>query len=417
MRKKWHRRSLRIRDGLFGLVFAILFFLVGCGGSNDSFSSYLGLPITHDSMDEHLESKLEEMDIPGLAMAVVADGEVVYHFTGGYADKAQQVKVDDATIFEGASMSKSLFAQFAMTFVEEGKLELDRPLHEYLPYPAIEHDERYQKITARMALSHRTGFPNWRWDRDDERLVIEFDPGTSYQYSGEGYQYLAEVLRHLADTDWEGLDALFIERIAAPLGMTHTRFIPDEYAWEHKAEPYDEDGNWIDWPNHADHIRNDGVFVAAASIHSEPLDFSKWMIGVMNKERLTPESYAELLRPHSATGLDGPFDIDYTLGFFRPQIPLTDLYLHGGNNHGFTCGYVLDMGRKWGFVVFTNSEYGEQLAQELLSTLLLGPDGGKYLWAGGIVATLAAIMLLWVGYRFIGRFLRRRREGTAAEGV
>jgi len=80
--------------------------------------------------------------------------------------------VTDKTIFEGASISKSVFAFFVMTFVEEAKLNLDKPLYEYFPHPDIKDEERYKKITARM------------------------------------------VLKHIKKTDWVGLEKIFQERIA-----------------------------------------------------------------------------------------------------------------------------------------------------------------------------------------------------------
>jgi CubicO group peptidase (beta-lactamase class C family) len=70
-----------------------------------------------------------------------------------------------------------------------------------LPYQNIAYDESYKKITARMVLSHRSGFPNWRENEEDKKLKIKFEPDTSYEYSGEGYQYLAMVLKQIENTD------------------------------------------------------------------------------------------------------------------------------------------------------------------------------------------------------------------------
>src|SRR5690606_33606031 len=144
-----------------------------------------------DSINIFLKSRMDSLNIPGLSIAVINDSKVVYHNTFGFANVEKKLPVTDKTIFEAASISKSEFAFFVMQFVEEGKLDLDKPLYEYLPYQDIANDERYKKITARMVLSHRSGFPNWRENEDDKKLKIKFDPGTDYEYSGEGYQYLA----------------------------------------------------------------------------------------------------------------------------------------------------------------------------------------------------------------------------------
>src|SRR5687767_7596500 len=141
-----------------------------------------------------------------------------------------------------------------------------------------------------MILSHRSGFPNWREHESDKKLKIKFDPGTKYEYSGEGYQYLAMVLKHIEGSDWNRLEAAFQIRIANPLGLEHTVFIQTPYTRKHKAEPYDENGKWIDWKNGYEYRKRSEEFGAAYSIHSEPLDFSKWMIAVVNKKLLNEES-------------------------------------------------------------------------------------------------------------------------------
>jgi CubicO group peptidase (beta-lactamase class C family) len=100
-----------------------------------------------------------------------------------------------------------------------------------------------------MVLSHRSGFPNWRENEEDKKLKIKFDPGTDYEYSGEGYQYLARVLRNIEGNSWEDLEASFQYKIAKPLGLEHTAFIQTPYTRTNRAEPYDDNGNWIDWQN------------------------------------------------------------------------------------------------------------------------------------------------------------------------
>ena len=116
---------------------------------------------------------MDSLNIPGLSIAVINDGKVVYHQTFGFANLEKKLPVTKKTIFEGASLSKSVFAFFTMKYVEEGRLDLDKPLYEYLPNADIAYDERYKKITARMVLSHRSGLPNWRENEEDKKLKIK----------------------------------------------------------------------------------------------------------------------------------------------------------------------------------------------------------------------------------------------------
>ena len=378
------------------VIIIILWSLTSCSKNSDTFNSYIGIDIPKDSIESYLESKMKSYNIPGLSIAIINDGELVYHKTKGYADIENQKLVSNNTIFEGASISKSVFAYFVMKFVEEGKLELDKPLYQYMEYPDIAYDERYKAITARMVLSHRTGFPNWREDDDGDVLKLNFDPGTNYSYSGEGYQYLALVLKHIAHTDWNGLELLFQEKVAKPLGMAHTVFIENAYTDIYKAAAYVPEGR-VDVENNYWSKKDKGIFSAPASIHSEAIDFSKWMIAVMNKEGLTKESYEELFRPHSLVEERDYYDIYYTLGFSTPKIPFTNVYLHGGNNIGFTSWFALDTNKKWGYVLFTNSEYGERLGEELLLYLATGPDTTKLYWSiGGIVIIIICSFIYFI---------------------
>lgn len=329
---------------------------------------YNGHTVPLDSLDNYLDQKMSDYNIPGLSIAILNGGEAVYHRTLGYANLEEQIPVTENTIFEAASISKSVFAFFVMKYVEEGKLDLDRPLFEYLAYPDIAYDERYKKITARMVLSHRSGLPNWRENEEDEILKIKFDPGTDYEYSGEGFQYLAMVLRAIGKTDWKGLEASFQNKVANPLELEHTVFIQTPYTRSNKAEPYDDNGNWIDWKNNYWYMKDDGNFNSAASLHTEPLDFSKWMNAVMNKELLTEESYSEILKHHSEIPNSG-IDLYYTLGFVNLDEPYENVYVHTGSNDGFTCYYLMDLEKKWGYVLFTNSESGETLGNNLFDYL------------------------------------------------
>lgn len=378
------------------------FFFVACQNQSEkpNLKTLFGTTISQKTTDDFIEAQMESLNIPALSVAIVNDGEVVYHRVKGFADKEKQVLADNNSIFEGASISKSVFGFFAMTFVEDGLIDLDKPLYEYLPNPDIENDERYKKITARIVLSHRSGFPNWRTDYPDKKLFIQFEPGTDYHYSGEGYQYLAEVLKHLLNTNWAGLEQEFQKRVAIPFKMEHTKFIQDDYIKKHKVQPYDIKGKWIDkyasdlWRSY------DSIFVAPTTIHSEAIDFSKWMIAMMNKKGLSENGFKELYKPHSEI-VSGFLRQDYTLGFTKLSIlNIGELYTHSGNNDGFSTYFALDKEKKWGFVVFTNSSrLGDQFAQNLTYKLLLSGTIGKQIAIG--LTLVFALLLLIINLIFV----------------
>ena len=143
----------------------------------------------YQRLDQSVPALMKEGGVPGLSLAVIENGRVVYGNAFGVRSMDSNVPLNDKTVFAAASLSKPLFAFAVMMLVEEGKFDLDRPLNEYLEYKDLEHDPRYRRITARMVLSHTSGLPNWRNGRLDFAQV----PGERFVYSGEGFVYLQKV--------------------------------------------------------------------------------------------------------------------------------------------------------------------------------------------------------------------------------
>ena len=141
----------------------------------------------------------------------------------------------------GASLTKTVMAYTALTLMDQGKLDLDAPLADYLERPLISYgegqahlakygpyrdlagDERWRTITARMALTHSTGFHNFWFIEPDQKLRIHFDPGSRYSYSGEGFSLLQFTIEQGARTKGLGLDVKDLtDAIFVRLGMTRT---------------------------------------------------------------------------------------------------------------------------------------------------------------------------------------------------
>lgn len=327
----------------------------------------MGTSIPEKDIESFLEKQMEANGTPGISMAIINNGEIAFHTVKGYS--APDVRITDATIFEGASLSKPLFAFFVMQFVEKGLIDLDIPLHTYLSYDDIKHDERYKKITARMVLSHTTGFPNWRDENGKTGLTIDFEPGTQFQYSGEGYQYLALVLQKLLNTDAKGLQKRFHKQVAKPLGLEVTRYIPNKTNQKHKAQAY-KNGEWQPVTN-----QGDEEFGAAYGVNSEAKDWAKLMIAWMNKKGLSNEGYNQLFESNTSLPEDNVNRAsgitDITLGFYMGAFPFGNVYGHGGNNNKrFTSLFFMVPEHKWGAVLFTNSSYGEQMGIEFFQYMM-----------------------------------------------
>ena len=172
-------------------------------------------------VDGFIETYQKYHNIPGVSLALIKDGKLVYHKTYGVKNTFTGEKVDSNTLFEAASVTKPVFSFAVQRLAERGMIDLDKPLYLYLPYPDIAYDERYKLITARHVLTHRTGFPNWRWMNNDGKLDIQFTPGTSYNYSGEGFEYLKMVVEKITG---KKVEQVLKEEVLDPVGLYHTFF-------------------------------------------------------------------------------------------------------------------------------------------------------------------------------------------------
>jgi len=163
--------------------------------------------------------------VPGLGIAVVERGEVIWARTFGVLNASTQAPVREDSLFEVASMSKPVFAYGALQLVEQQRLDLDRPLVSYYRAPYLPSDPRVDRITARHILSHTSGLPNWGDDAKPETLRPAFDPGTRFKYSGEGFFWLQLVVERITGL---GLDAFVRTMLFEPARMRHSAFAWDE---------------------------------------------------------------------------------------------------------------------------------------------------------------------------------------------
>ena len=160
--------------------------------------------------------------VPGAAIGIIEDDGGTRIISAGVRSQGRG-PIDEDTVFFAASLTKPVFASGVLALADAGVLELDRPLSEYVVEPYLAGDERAASITARMVLSHTTGFPNWRRDGP---LFLRWPPGTRWGYSGEGFSYLQQVVEHLTGVN---LPRYMDDAVFGPLGMKSSSFVwPDE---------------------------------------------------------------------------------------------------------------------------------------------------------------------------------------------
>ena len=138
--------------------------------------------------DDQIQKLLDENKIPALGVGVIRGGKLQQVKVFGKFRRGEPASFN--TIFNVASLTKPVLALLTLKLVSAGKWDLDEPLDKYWVDPDLRNDPRHKRLTTRLVLSHRTGFANWRWLNKSKKLEFDFEPGTKYQYSGEGLEYM-----------------------------------------------------------------------------------------------------------------------------------------------------------------------------------------------------------------------------------
>lgn len=341
-----------------------------------------GRVLSADDVTATVERLMRAGRVPGLALAILNRGEVVYQRGFGYRDVEHRLPLSDTTVMYAASFTKSMFAYMVMQLVQEGRLDLDRtidrdlprPLPAYEKYADLAGDERWRRITPRMLLSHTAGFPNWRFLNDDQKLDIKWDPGSRYAYSGEGINLLQIVLEEGMGMN---VDTLMRQRVFERFGMTRTSMTwRDDFEGDH-AIGYDTLGAPL-----GHHRRMSAR--AAGSADSDIADVARFARGVMRGDGLTPAARAEMLRPQvrirsahqfpttrpETTDRDDAVALSYGLGWGLLRTPYGPAYFKEGHDDGWNNYMITFDGPKTALIVMTNSSNGESIFRELLATLI-----------------------------------------------
>lgn len=336
-----------------------------------SIKTISGKSIEVSELNKVISTIMDSIGMPGLSITIINDAEIVYLNTFGVSNAKTKAPVTKESIFEAASLSKPLFAYFVMKQVEKGILDLDKPLYKYLPYPDIAYDERYKLITARMVLSHTTGFPNWRKDDNkDGKLYIKFTPGTEFNYSGEGYQYLAAVIAKINGTDHNGLDEIFQKEVTKQLKAETLYYLRNDEIKKHKVYGHGENGP-------TENAQYDGKnFGAAYSLHTEAVSYAKFLIAMLKKEGLKESSFDEMLKEHIHFKDDNHLkqEIGQTgwgLGLTQKPTEYGMMHMHTGNNHDFQAYMMMLPEKEFGIVFFMNAGKAISFIQQL--NAIIGP--------------------------------------------
>ncbi|MBL4670465.1 MAG: class A beta-lactamase-related serine hydrolase [Flavobacteriales bacterium] len=305
---------------------------------------------------DETEKWLKQKNIPALGIGYIEDGKIKQINVFGELEKGR--KAPKNTIWNVASLTKPIVTLITLKLVSNGNWSLDEPIYHYWIDPDVKNDDRYKTLTTRHILSHQTGFSNWRWfDKESEnKLTFHFNPGTNYQYSGEGYEYLKKALENKFKISLEKLaDSLIFK----PLKMKDTRFYWNKKMDESRFAKWHTAGGEL-----YDTYKNNNVS-AADDLLTTIEDYTKFILYIINgaelSESLQKEMSEEQVRINSSKYWGLGFWIDENINK-NGDITL----VHGGDDIGVhTIAFMLPK-TKQGLIIFTNSDNGTEAFQEVL---------------------------------------------------
>lgn len=332
----------------------------------------------------------------GLAIAVIDRGRI--SSVQAFGDRnARGDPLTSETVMYGASLTKTLFAYYALMLVDQGKLDLDRPIAALLKRPLPDYgnldaygnwgdlagDERWRRITPRHILTHSTGFANFAYLEPDEKLRFHFDPGARFAYSGEGI-----MLLQFAIEEGLGLDtgAEIERRIFTPLGMTSTSL-----SWRPKFSANLADGWQVDGKIEAHDERS--RVRAAGSMDTTITDLARFAAAMARGWGLTKASRAELSRPQlsittrqqfpSLIAEAAPADrwpgLSAGLGVVSFSGPQGRAFMKGGHNDSTANTLVCVERRKRCVLILSNDVRAEAAFPSLVKSIL-GDTGVPFAW-------------------------------------
>jgi len=335
---------------------------------------------------------MQKAGVTGLSVTVLNDAKVVYSRQFGWKDRDAGTTLDDATVFGAGSLSKTVFAYVVLLLAKDGVIDLDKPLQQYLSRPLPEYpryedlagDMRSQRITARMALSHTTGFPNSRSEAPDGRLRILFEPGDHFSYSGEGIDLLQLVVEEITQ---KNLETLARERVFIPFRMSHTTYVWNAAIANNVAAHHNE----FEWASDPDRPPSPD---AAGSMMTTAHDFGEFLAALLTG-RAHADIVDEMLSPAVGITSRGMFDardrtgggagdagrLSWGLGWGLFDTPFGPGFFHTGHKGGVQNYVVAYRDRRIGIVLLSNSDNFESVAPEIVAAGI-GDEESPFGWLG-----------------------------------
>ncbi len=332
-----------------------------------------------DGVDRFIKKCMKDWDVPGLALGIINKNRIVYLKGYGTRDMKRSLPVEPGTHFGVGSCTKSFTATAIGILVDEGKLEWDTPVRQYLPHFKMKDAVATERLTPRDLLTHRSGLPQHDFafagssmTRDEvikrlRYLDLNKDFRTVYQYNNLMYLVTGALIEHVTHLSWE---QFINDRLFKPLGMNNSYFFaPDLAENGHLAIGYEKVKNkLIRWDRGSKRGINARTGIGpcgpAGSIISNGEDMCRWLKFQMSRGKvggqsiITEQSLNEIHTPQvvdTRQGINNElFYGFYALGWNIRPYRGYQWIRHGGQYGGFNADASFMPTESTGVIVLTN---------------------------------------------------------------
>ncbi|NBB22288.1 serine hydrolase [Runella sp. CRIBMP] len=328
-------------------------------------------PLT--GFDAFVNQMLVEWRVPGASVAIVKDGKLLYAKGYGFKDIKKNLPVTEKTLFPIASCTKSFTSAALAILADEGKLDWNKPIKEYLPDFQLQDEFATRTVAARDLVSHRTGLPRhdltWLYanlGRQSLYQNLKYLPLSKplyaqYQYNNLMFMTAGVLIERLSGKSWENF---LREKILQPLGMNQTALTyPELFQKEDYALSYrDSNGQWTEqgFGSNVDAIG------PAGSIKSNAVEMANWLIMQLNKGKFGDKqivSAANLKENHTPQIIVSPaeatfselgyasYGMGWSINTYRGHLRLA----HNGSIEGYRSQMAFFPNDNIGVVILTNT--------------------------------------------------------------
>ena len=322
-----------------------------------------------------IENDLAKFNIPGISLAVVLNGKILWNKGLGFQDREQKIPATPETVYRVGSISKLFNAVAIMQQQEKGLVDLDADIKTYLPYLEFEnHFDKRLVVTLRHLLSHKAGIlrecPVGHYFDDTEPSIeatvksmvgtpLIYPPGSKTKYSNIGVCIAGHILEKLTDMDFATYQK---EYVLKPLNMNSSSFLLEDISKKKLAKGYMRDLGRKQWEAPGFRFGH----LPASNLYSNVIDLSEFINFILNegksilkKDTLTQMFSVQFEKPENTSG--------FGLGFFISEIHNFQTVGHSGAVYGFSSNLLVIPEKKLGIVVLNNLDGANGFNSKIVS--------------------------------------------------